>query len=318
MSGSDRRESDDVHLTISNRRGSVEHYFHFLLGFFVPLVLAREALASSGGVRRIHVRSCAILDDLVRTAGYPEIVILDKREHEALRNVAAAADGTPLRCVTVAGYDYPDDYDAQAFAAAASCLQERLAEPLARCRAEILGRFRAGPPRIVLIDRDAPHPFYDSEHCEIKSAGRTRRSIANFVELREAVAASRPNVVVERLEGKSLPYQMALFGCADIVIAQHGAAIANLIWARRGAGLLEIVPEDMPHALRNDPFGKLAACLGQNCRQVLQPHCHGAVDVGAVLAALDDLLASAPRAQPENGKGRLVDRVIGLLRGRSA
>jgi len=54
------KSQSDVHLSFLNHDGSVEHYYHFLLGFFIPLILACEQLTRTGKARNIYVRSCGI------------------------------------------------------------------------------------------------------------------------------------------------------------------------------------------------------------------------------------------------------------------
>jgi capsular polysaccharide biosynthesis protein len=84
------------------------------------------------------------------------------------------------------------------------------------------------------------------------------------------------NVITCTLEGMSLGSQLAFFETADIIIAQHGAALVNLIWSRAGIDVIEILPRDSlagQHCLRS-----LAHCLGQNHHIVDQETAHSEVD----------------------------------------
>lgn len=318
--GTKNEDRHDVHLTVRNHGGSVEHYYHFLIGFFVPVVLAREAVAGEGGVRRIYIRSCAIMDTVMRAAAYPELVILDKDEHQAMRERLAETgglsdDGVPVRLMSVEGYDSPDKYDRDVFTRVSAGLHRRLAAMVRQEEITIAARFPRTGPKVVLIDRAPPDAFYESDACEIKTAGRQRRSVPNFAALEAAVRSRHPNTITETLEGKSLFYQMALFRHADIIVAQHGAAMGNLIWGREECHLVEIMPQDMPELILNvDYFGNLARCLGQTCVKIEQEHSHSPVDPGAVLAALEPLLAAASPPRP-TGLRRLAAGVRRLLSG---
>jgi hypothetical protein len=276
----------DVHLTIKNHGGSVEHYYHFLLGFFVPLMMERKRLMTSGDVGRIYVRSCAVLDAVIRAVGCPEVVIVDKAAHQGMREAGRGPDGAPLRLLEVEGFDSPDKYDLADFAGVAADLRRRLAADIAAAAADIERGFSGDGPRIVLIDREPPHPFYDSEASEFKGAGASRRSIANFADLRRAFLDRGADLLTVTLEGKSPAWQMALFRCADVVVAQHGASLANLLWGRPGLHVVEIMPQDMPALIcQADFFGALARRLEQTCRKVDQAESHGPVDIDKVIAA---------------------------------
>jgi capsular polysaccharide biosynthesis protein len=97
-------------------------------------------------------------------------------------------------------------------------------------------------------------------------------------------------VISTRLEEKPLAYQIALFQAADVIIGQHGAALANLIWARKGIDVVEIVPQDLEADVK-DYFGSLARCLGQRYHPIQQFHRHGEVNIGEILCVLDEILS---------------------------
>jgi capsular polysaccharide biosynthesis protein len=52
-------------------------------------------------------------------------------------------------------------------------------------------------------------------------------------------------VLLAKIEKTSLAYQLNPFRQADIVVAQHGAALGNLVWARESIGVVEIVPKPL-------------------------------------------------------------------------
>ncbi len=72
------------------------------------------------------------------------------------------------------------------------------------------------------------------------------RAIANEAELIRVLAAR--GFETHAMEDYTLPQQASLFRQADVILATHGAALANLIFAHRGARVIEIVPENRYNA----------------------------------------------------------------------
>jgi hypothetical protein len=281
----------DVHVTIVNRSGSVQHYYHFLLGFVVPLLEQWPVLERLAGGGRVFVRSCAVLDPLLRELRLPGLAIVDPAEHAAMRERAAAAV-RPLRPVTLSGYDAAARYQRRVFDQVRGYLFARFAAAIEQERAMLELAFPGDGRRVLVIERLPPDAFYATAACELPGAGSQRRSIANFQELCATARRHAGDVLVTALEGRSLFHQIALFGAADVVICQHGAALANLLWARPGTRVIEITPRRLEPGLRgNDVFGELARCLAQERRQLWQDFLHGPVDT----AALSELLLSVIR-----------------------
>ena len=88
----------DTHLTVRPVLGSAQHYFHFLLGFLLPLVHGIQSLNLSDGF--ILVRSCAIMDPLLIQSRIPRLVIMPPAVHDAVRESC-------LRRLTFKGFDVP-------------------------------------------------------------------------------------------------------------------------------------------------------------------------------------------------------------------
>ena len=261
------------------RQGSFQHYHHFLLGFLVPLVAMWDEVMAEGPCR-VYVRSCALMDPLLLELGLPALTILPVRDHEAMR-------GLPCREIVVHGYDWPDRYDARAFSYVKQRLFDGFRNALLEEHARLLRRFSGEGERILMIRRLPPDPFYASAESEAKTAGAQRRSVSNFDALTNVLERHTNNLLVSALDGFSLTEQMARFAWADVVIAQHGAALSNLLWARPGTRVIEIVPRESESALRRaDFFGALAACLGLRLQKVWQALPHGPVDLDEVARAL--------------------------------
>ncbi len=271
-----------VHLTIANRIGSVEHYFHFLLGFFIPLARHLAGPALDRRIGEILVRSCGPMDSHLRALGDPRLVILDKPAHDAARGRATTAT---QRFKLIRGYDMPRRFDRAVFAQIRDIMLARsdVQAEIAKARAE-WGSARA---RLLLIRRGPPDPFYLSRKAEAQGAGTSRRSVPNHDELRRALAERFGGVLDAALEGVSLARQIALFHLADIVVAQHGAALANLVWTRQTTRAVEIFPRTLIADYHPESaFRKLAHRLKMHHSSVWQDDVHAAVDAAALCDAV--------------------------------
>jgi hypothetical protein len=148
--------------------------------------------------------------------------------------------------------------------------------------------FGQAPPKILVIDRGSA----DESGGLGQGRGGERRSIGNMQEVIDAV---RPlgEVDVRRLEGLPLRDQMRLFRWADIVVAQHGAALVNLIWARRNVRLIEAVTPEKANVLTGFYEG-----LGVSVERIPQDGTHSPVDVGEIIRAIEDPAEAAkPRVR---------------------
>jgi Glycosyltransferase 61 len=298
-------EDRDYHLTINHGPGSIEHFYHFLLGFFVPLIHQISITWRDRRLGRIFVRSCGPMDRILREIGDGRLEIIDKQLHSRMRK--PTAPDSSLRCkpldlmppaiqfVTLQGCDYPSTFDARKFA--------RVRETWGsfenvRKEIETVGRdWIQSDARILLIERGSGDPFYWSERSEAKGSGRERRSVNNHRELYHALLQKHNGCLNVVLEEIPLARQFALFSLADIIIAQHGAALANLIWARAGATIIEIFPKTLRLDQKIwDLFRYLALCVGLRHRRFFQSEEHGEVAVELLCALVAKLIASPDRS----------------------
>jgi hypothetical protein len=291
----------DLHLTIRNHGGSVEHFHHFLLGFLVPLVCHARASWQNPRYRAILIRSCGPMDAIVRQLKSSRLQLLDKNAHremgEGRSRLASIFRGAAFgsgerRYMDLRGYDYPLVYNARVFAAAQRALNQILGTEIAAARTTLDQRFPKGAPRILAVDRGAADPFYLSASAEAKQAGSGRRSIPNYHEMVEAVSRELGFVLSLKLEGMQLAEQIALFSSVDMVIAQHGAALSNLIWARPGTAVVEVMPRSMPREIQDVGFfSNLAKCKQLHHRFVWQDGDHAPVDIADVREAAKQVFA---------------------------
>lgn len=105
------------------------------------------------------------------------------------------------------------------------------------------------------------------------------------------VALERVGYRIVFAEDLSLRDQMALFASADVIVSPHGAGLANIVWSRHGALLVEIFPADA----FNDCYARLAGRLGINYDHFncVAGSAHGVIPVDDVLGLLDRLTQQA-------------------------
>lgn len=256
-----------THLTIKNKLGSVEHYYHFLLGFLLPLVHYRYFERSDLG--EIYVRSCGPMDPHILSLRMPGITILERETHAELSSV----NRNDIEHVSIGGYDSPlCDFSREILRARNKILLSLgLYAGLDSCKSD--DHFS-----LMIINRMPSNPFYHSERCEIKTSGSDRRSLPNFDDLVGSISHLSPTVV--SLEGLSLEEQIVLFRTHDLIIAQHGAALANLVFCRQGTRIIEICPQENIAAFdyTGDFFRVLSSQMQCNFSRLIQDHSHAEVE----------------------------------------
>jgi hypothetical protein len=258
-----------VHLKLQNHGGSIEHYYHFFFGYLVPLCSYLSTNRAARGDVRLLARSCGPMDRILRELDLPRLELLDKRLH---RRLAEAARLDPSgRVVEVTGTDLGRErreYDHRMIARARRYILERCWERIEVHHQALRRTWRPDRPRIVVIDRGDPDPFYATPHSERKFAAIERRRVPNHDEIVAHLQRTFGNTLSQRLEQVPLAEQIALFESADIVVGQHGAAMSNVVWMRSGRGLVEINPR-INGRLR-DHFERLAMGCGLAYQRVVQ------------------------------------------------
>jgi hypothetical protein len=269
-----------------NIGGSVEHFYHFMFGYLLPFL---EHCHGMRGSHRFAMRDCGPMNRLFKDLGGFHIATRPvHRMLEAMVGVAPASGG--IARIVIPGFDAPGAYSAERF--------RRIRRIVARLYGAQIDAFAAAHPKaaserlVLVIDRAPPPPEHLAEGTEVKSGGSARRSVPNMAEVFDAIAA-RHDAMLVRLEECSLFEQVFLFSRAWRVVAQHGAALSHLIWARADAGLVEIMPN--PKEVPDDQLWQ-AAYFAALCRSmevgrqvVKQGPPHAPVDPAAVLGALEAL-----------------------------
>jgi len=243
--------------------GSVQEYYHFLLGYMGPVLVWIEHHPG----RQIALRDCGPMQPWIDAlVGDEDLVILNPG---AMLHLFA---GKVHRSVVLKGFDDPVAFDSR-----------RLLEfrTLALRR---LGISASSAHRVTVIDRASSGEFNSTAAAEVPASGAAVRSIPNF---REAVVACGldPSTTIVDSAHLTPHEQVSLFSSTNLLIGQHGAGLANMLWMPKGSTIIEILPPSPPWVA--PIFANLAGALGHQHRLVLQSDPHSPIepaDLAGVLA----------------------------------
>ncbi len=233
-----------VNAVIRTNGGSAEHYYHFLLGYLLPLCayLSRR----TGDPPIMVARECGPMNRIIYELEIPGLMLCTRRSHAMC--LEALGSDARWEHVETKGIDLhrrrQPEYDVEAVrrvaAEGAGYIRARLAAAIERHRDRLQAEW-GSPPRVLLIERGVPDPYYFSSVVEIPGNGSSRRTITNGAELLAALQTAFGHVKQVALERLDLAEQIALFHTADVVIGQYGAGLANSLWMRRGSHVCEFI-----------------------------------------------------------------------------
>ena len=244
--------------------GSVQQYYHFLLGYLAPVF----AWSRKNPGKAFAVRDCGPMNrwfELLRPQWDVEVMNVG----DVLHVLAGQLQPTKI----LRGMDFPDSFvshDIQEFADTT----RRLAA----------GRFesRLDERAIIVSDRASSDEFFSTPAAEWPESGSQKRSVPN---LRDVVLSwNRSDVNFMDAATVDIYEQILAHSSARILIGQHGAGLTNMIWMPTGSHIIEILPP-MP-ADAQEIFAKLASAMGMHYSVVEQASVHAPVDADLLTQAL--------------------------------
>ena len=260
-------------LVIENTTGSVEHYYHFFFAALVPLLdQARQGRLTGTSC----IRACGPMDthlQALETAGLANFHTVDRRAIKLLCQQVAVSKQVHLHseeCYDRAGVR-ADGYRPDVLQGVAEFGISTFAP-------------QSNEIDVLVIDRGDPDPFYLSSKSAIPGSANTRRSIPNLPEVVEALTTSGRDVQRVQLEQATLAQQIALFASANTIVAQHGAALSNVMWMKAGSKVVEIIPASQG---RRAHFSLLADVVGAEYAALDQADVHSPVDPDQILRAIN-------------------------------
>lgn len=276
----------------ANWQGTPEHFYHFFLGYFAPLVLWQERT----GVLEIAVRDCGPMNvwfDLLRPDTDLELmppgVMLERvMSHRQER-------------VVLRDWDNPTRFHRRSLADFTAAVLPRVVDAHHRVSAPV--------PRITLLERRPNPEYYHSSAAETPGGGSQWRSVPNIDEIADALAPLGEVSIVDTAE-LSPAEQIRRLHATDLLVAQHGAGLANMVWLPKGAGVVELLPP-LPQTI-DTIFSNLAAARSLGYLKVDQVDVHASVAPASVAAAAASVLADPSGCVP-TATGSLPMRVLRQL-----
>lgn len=281
----------------ANWQGTPEHFYHFFLGYFMPLVLWQER----SGATEVAVRDCGPMNvwfDLLRPGTDVELlppgVMLERvLSHRQER-------------VILHDWDNPTRFHRRSLEGFTQAVLPRaVGAATAASSTAASGR----SPRITLLERRPNPEYYHSGAAETPGGGSEWRSVPNIDDIADALADLGDVRIVDTAELDPRE-QVRTLHTTDLLIAQHGAGLANLVWLPAGAGVIELLPP-LPPTI-DTIFRNLAAARSVGYRAVDQTDLHAAVDPRSVVEAASTVLAD-PAACVPTATGSLPMRLLRQL-----
>lgn len=275
--------------------GSVEHYWHFMIGFLLPLVelltSAEAPMAGTNPSRSIAlVRSCGpVMDRLT-----DEVLSTLSLRYTIVRPESIDTGWGKIARTVVARWDSEDSYLPKDHVhRAAQVVKDALADR--PCCQE-------GPSlkHSVLLLKRSPEPSYYRQNgpAEIATYGTGRRSLIGLEESAEKLTALGLRTTVFEPGSHNLACQIRAFHGARGIVGVRGAEFTNLLWARPGIPVVMITPKSMARRLRH-PQRSLSELMGLKFFNIPTENDHSVLDVDRVAQHLSSSLSGLHRHPSE-------------------
>lgn len=257
-----RRRRERVLIVATHWAGSVQQFYHFLLGYLAPSASWVERTGES----RLFVRDCGPMN--------PWFEAMDARVDIQVLPPGVALEvfaSRSSRVAVVRGLDNPDRFNGRKLLTARGALLSLLG---------LDGPVDASG--VLVIDRASSEDFYHGPNSETDMSGSERRSVPNLVDAITGLDLTEDVTIVDaaRLDPRE---QVQSVLQVRTLVGQHGAGLAHMLWLQQGSTVIEILPPLPPEAI--DTFAKLAKALGHMYIMVPQESVHSPVDPTLLRAA---------------------------------
>jgi len=260
-----RRRKPRVLLVPDQWDGSVQEFYHFLLGYLGPVLVWLEKHPGS----QIALRDCGPMQ--------PWLDALLEGEDTWILNPGAMLHlfaGKRHRSAVLRGFDDPSRFSTRDLLAFRRIAMDRARVDVS---APAMGA-RPGSSSITVIDRASSGEFNATAAAEVPASGAAVRSVPNLASAITEIGLDSATIVDAAHLGPV--EQIELFAGTSLLIAQHGAGLANMLWMPTGSAVVEILPPSPEWVA--PIFGNLAAALGHRHVVVPQEGPHSPVDTAAL------------------------------------
>lgn len=258
-------------------RGPLENFYHFFMGYFVPVYWNRLQHPH----RDLAVMSIPPFNDWFDLLPGDSLKQVDQAK--AMKHAFLADSRGFAQHYRVDGLMYWDKWEnfgGKPLRNIATEMQVNLQE--------LAGGIQTTTPEVVVLGRGYTPEFYAKRAK--KPYGASKRDIPNLAEITDTLGKYYD---VELVDGAAIsPLEMFLkCNKAQIVVGQHGAGLTNIFFSQPASAMLEIVwPALLPDAHVNI-YGPLCDELGVRwSRPTLQADSFTCVDPGEVLKEVSRLI----------------------------
>jgi hypothetical protein len=261
-----RKEYESRTLLVANHwDGSVQQFYHFFLGYFMPLCLWLE----NNKTNRVAVRDCGPMNiwfELLQ----PDVDIQIMPPGAALHAVV----GDRMKFAVLQGMDDPRSFRK-------ANLESGIQAVLRQIR--FMNQSKSESIDVLVIDRATSESFYHGPESETHMSGKERRHVPNLEELRLGQTSDKNVKFVDfaRIEPAD---QLNLAQNSSALVGQHGAGLVHMLWLRPGSHVVEIAPPLPVQVI--EIFERLAQVLGHSYSRVPQEDVHSPVDLDELKNAI--------------------------------
>ena len=206
-----------ISLSPWNKNGSWEHYYHFIFDLLLPLSCVMDrtsedvtfSIDGQGPLFKVLPQIFGKRVELNKRVGTSSV---KKMNIVSMNPILANLKNEKLDC---------------------------LKENVFKCYKV---KTTAVPNKVLLIER-LPSDSFFNEKAKRKGSGANRRSIKNhneFCNMLRSKLDSRFEFHNLKLEEISFEDQVKYFESAALIIGQHGAGLANVIWMQEGSNVIEL------------------------------------------------------------------------------
>jgi hypothetical protein len=212
-----------THLNPGIGGGSVEHFYHFMFDYLLPLY---EREVSVGIVGKGHVvRDCGPMNVWLDFVFGPDAFVKVSREK---------FDRGASRLL----WNRKIQLDRFADRSGITIDLARFDDVLSAFRAKFVPSI-PDRNRVTVLDRRPPPSFYLDGRAEKAGGGSTRRSISNLDQLTDRIT-SHSNASLIDFEDMPPAEQLQIINQTDVLIGQHGAGLTHLLFLHDNAVLVEL------------------------------------------------------------------------------
>jgi hypothetical protein len=251
--------------------GSVEHFYHFVLEYLLPLFELELTKGVTG--KGFIVRDCGPMNVWFDFAFGPDAFSTVSREsfsHLSSRRL----------------WDKQIELDTFANRNGLTVDATRFKEVLAAFREKFVPTV-ISPDTVTVLDRRTPPSFYLDGRAEKPGGGSTRRSISNLDQLSHKISETM-NVSLVDLGEMSPASQLKVISNTRVLVGQHGAGLVHSLFMNDDASVVEMKLRES-----QDHFQILNEGLGRSYRAFHLSEEHATLPPQLIAEIVDEVSAGS-------------------------